>query len=311
MPQNASQEPAEALAPRPAGGPPEAVAADAPAEFARRLGRRRQDAGAPVRNLFVADDRDGVRPQMAQLLSSTTNTSVGGGGRGGQLRLKLYLSLLWICAKPPHEVVRPARAWAGLLGLDDPAGRGTRRVQDAMRDLQERNMVVIRNRGSAANGVTPLIEWGTGQPYSTPPEAYNHFQLRGASPETLAAHRYFRLPSSLWTSGLIARLGGPGLAMLLVLRCEQQGTDGKPVWFSPDRALNRFGLAESTRRQGLDQLRAEGLVTSVQQRLSESGDFIDVYRRRLVHTLTMESDDGPAATPAPTPAPSIAAFFAQ
>lgn len=310
MPSNASQEPAEALAPRLAGGPPEAVAADAPQEFARRLGRRRA-AGAPVRNMFVANDRAGVRPPMAQLLSAATSTAVGGGGRGGQLRLKLYLSLLWICAAPPHEAVRPARAWAGLLGLDDPAGRGARRVQDAMRDLQERQMVVIRNRGSAANGVTPLIEWGTGQPYSTPPEAYNHFQLRRASPETLAAHRYFRLPSSLWTNGLIARLGGPGLTMLLVLRCEQQGVDGKPVWFSPDRALNRFGLAESTRRQGLDQLRAEGLVTSVQQRLSESGDFIDVYRRRLVHTLTMGLDEGVVPAPARAPAPTIEAFLAQ
>ena len=310
MPSNADQEPAEALAPRVAGGPPEAAAGDAPEEFARRLGRRRA-AGAPVRNLFVADDREGVRPPMAQLLSAATSTAVGGGGRGGQLRLKLYLSLLWICAAPPHEAVRPARAWAGLLGLDDPAGRGARRVQDAMRDLQERQMVVIRNRGSAANGITPLIEWGTGQPYSTPPEAYNYWKLRRAGPEQLVAHRYFRLPSSLWTSGLITRLGGPGLAMLLVLRCEQQGADGKPVWFSPDRALNRFGLAESTRRQGLDQLRTEGLVTSVQQRLSESGDFIDVYRRRLVHTLTMGTDDGAEPVPAQPPAATVEAFFAQ
>jgi hypothetical protein len=262
-----------------------------------------------VRNLFVAEDREGVRPPMAQLLSATSSTAVGGGGRGGHLRLKLYLSLLWVCAAKPYEAIRPARAWAGLLGLEDPAGRGARRVQDAMRDLQERNMVVIRNRGSAANGVTPLIEWGTGQPYNPPSEAYNYFQRRNAGPEVLAAHRYFRVPSSLWTQKRpgadappIARLGGPGLAMLLVLRCEQQGVDGKPVWFSPDRALNRFGLAESTRRQGLDQLRKEGLVVSVHHKLSESGDFIDVYRRRLVHTLTMGPDDEVASTPAPSPA---------
>jgi hypothetical protein len=306
MAEKTGEESAEALAPRLAGGPPEAVAADAPEEFARRLGRRRA-AGAPVRNLFVADDREGVRPPMAQLLSAAASTAVGGGGRGGQLRLKLYLSLLWICAAPPHEVVRPARAWAALLGLDDPAGRGARRVQDAMRDLQERRMIIIRNRGSAANGITPLIEWGTGQPYSTPSEAYNHFQLSKASSETLAAHRYFRVPSSLWTSGLISRLGGPGLAMLLVLRCEQQGDDGKAVWFSPDRAINRFGLAESTRRQGLEQLRNEGLVVSVSRKLSDSGDFIDVYRRRLVHTLTMDQDPEPGAPSGP---PTLAEFFA-
>jgi hypothetical protein len=75
--------------------------------------------------------------------------------------------------------------------------------------------------------------------------------------------------------------------MLLVLRCEQQNQDGTPVWFSPDRAENRFGLAESTRRQGLAELRELGLVTTASRRLSESGDFIDVYRRRKVHTLTL------------------------
>jgi hypothetical protein len=166
-----------------------------------------------------------------------------------------------------------------------------------MRDLQDRRMVSIRDRGGHASAVTPLIDFGTGGPYLSPSETYNQLKMAGASAEQLAVHRYFKLPSTVWTTGLISRLAGPGLAMLLVLRCEQQGKDGTPVWFSPDRALTRFGLAESTRRQGLDQLRAQGVVTTVTRRLSESGDFIDVYRQRKVHTLTLTPS--PAVPPAP------------
>ncbi|WP_239338061.1 hypothetical protein [Frankia sp. CiP3] len=261
------------------------TAAGAAEEFARRLGSKRREAGAPVRNYFVADDREGVKPPLAHLLSAS---STGGGGRGGQLRLKIYLSLLWVCAAPPYAAIRPARAWAGLLGLDDPEGHGARRVQEAMRDLQNRRMVSIHDRGGHASAVTPLIELGTGKPYMSPSETYSRLnKMKGLSAEQLAEHRYFRVPSTLWTSGLISRLTGPGLAMLLVLRCEQQGKDGDPVWFSPERALTRFGLAESTRRQGLEQLRKEGIVTTVTRKLSESGDFIDVYRRRKVHTLVL------------------------
>lgn len=285
---NIDKDAAEAQAPRAdesasLGG----TAATAAAEFARRLGTKRRDSGAPVRNLFVADDRDGVKPPMAKLLSASPT---GGGGRGGQLRLKLYVSLLWVCAAAPYEVIRPGRAWAGLLGLDDPETRGARRVQEAMRDLQDRGLVRILDRGGHASAVTLLSDFGTGHPYTPPSETYNQIKMSGANAATLAMHRYFRVPSSLWTTGLISKLSGPGLAMLLVLRCEQQGKDGTPVWFSPDRALTRFGLAESTRRQGLEELRAEGLVTTMTRRLSESGDFIDVYRQRKVHTLTMNPD---------------------
>lgn len=284
IPGSADKEATEAQASLPPAASLGATAAAAAGEFARRLGARRRDAGAPVRNFFVADDREGIKPPLAQLLSGSPT---GGGGRGGQLRLKLYLSLLWVCAAAPYEAIRPGRAWAGLLGLDDPEKHGARRVQEAFRDLQQRGMVQIRDRGGNASGVTVLSDFGTAGPYQPPADTYNQLKMQGLSSTELAVHRYFRVPSTLWTTGLISRLDGPGLAMLLVLRCEQQSRDGTPVWFSPDRALNRFGLAESTRRQGLEQLRAQGVVTTVSRKLSESGDFIDVYRHRKVHTLTL------------------------
>ncbi|WP_194816940.1 hypothetical protein [Nocardia sp. XZ_19_385] len=239
--------------------------------------------------MFVADDDEDSKPPLARLLSSGEH---GGGGRGGQLRLKLYLSLLWVAAAAPYEVVRPARAWAGLLGLNDVEERGTRRVQATLRELAERDMIRLRERGGQPSGVTVLSDLGDGERYKPPAEMYNHLRTNEMPSWTLLRHRYFRLPSTLWTTGLIAHLNGPGLAMLLVLRCEQQGRDNTMVWFSPERAANRFGLSESTRRAGLEQLREFGLVTSATVKLSESGDFIDVIRRRKIHSLNLGQLEG-------------------
>lgn len=222
---------------------------------------------------------------MAELLSGLD--SRGGGGRGGQVRLKLFLSLLWVCAKEPYEVARPARAWAALLGLEDIDTRGARRIHAAIRDLEERGLIRTREQGGKPTVLSPLSERGNGRKYMPPPEMHNRLVQKGASERQLRPHRYFRVPSGLWTAGHIAKLTGPGLAMLLVVRCEQRGNNNSPVWFSPQRATERYGLAESTRVQGLKQLRELGLMITKTRPVSESGAFIDQIRRRNVHTLDL------------------------
>jgi hypothetical protein len=41
------------------------------------------------------------------------------GGRGGEVRLKLYFCLTLIATKPPHKIRErtPARTWAEMLAL--------------------------------------------------------------------------------------------------------------------------------------------------------------------------------------------------
>ena len=265
------------------------VAAESPQqvasrEFAAMLGAKRRRAGAPVRNSFVIAEPGRSRPPLAELLNSTKGA---GGGRGGQVRLKLFLSLLWVCAKEPYEAIRPARAWAALLGLDDVETNGVRRIHSAIRDLEERDLVRVRERGGQASAIRPLSDRGSGRKYEPPSETYNRLDQKNTSEEVLRRHRYFRVPSGLWTAGHIATLSGPGLAMLLVVRCEQRGVDAAEVWFSPQMAAERYGLAESTRVQGLQQLRAHGLLTTRARSVSESGIYIDEFRRRNVHTLDL------------------------
>jgi len=222
-------------------------------EFALSIGARRRKSGAPVRTIFVSDETV-EKPPLARLLNSA---ETGGGGRGGQLRVKLYISLLLVCAKKPYGVARPARAWAALLGLDDIDGKGVRRIQDTLRDLADRQFIKLEDRGGLPSNVTVLSESGDGSPFIPAPDAYNRLTSNGVvDPEVLRNHLYFRIPTTLWTSGKIGFLKGPSLAMLLALISEQHGT-GQSVWFSPDRANKRFGLSPSTRSEGLAHLRPD------------------------------------------------------
>ena len=252
-------------------------------EFSERLGARRRTAGAPVRTIFVSDERV-ERATMSRLLSAGGDR--GGGGRGGQLRAKLYLSLLWVCAKEPYDVARPARAWAALLGLPEYETKGVRRVQEAFRELAQRELVVLEERGGLPSRAIVLSEKGDGSPFRPASDAYSALQVAGARDDLLREHRYFRVPSTLWTAGHIARLNGPGLAMLLALFSERRGSENPSVWFSPARASARFGFAASTRTQGLKELRQLGLVRTTTKTVSENGAFIDFARRRSVHEVT-------------------------
>ncbi|WP_315093262.1 hypothetical protein [uncultured Cellulomonas sp.] len=250
-------------------------------EFADRLGSRRRAAGAPIRTIFVADET-ALRTPLATLLSGPES---GGGGRGGQLRVKLYLSLLWICAKKPYDVARPARAWAALLGLPDHEGSGVRRIQQAFRDLESRGFIQLQEQGGRPSNAVLRSERGDGTAFVPAPEAHSVLQKNNADEAALREHRYFRVPSTLWTDGHIARLKGPSLAMLLALLSERRGAESGAVWFSPERARERFGIATSTRREGLEHLRELGLVTTTSRIVSENGAYIDWARRRNVHEV--------------------------
>lgn len=255
------------------------LARKAAGEFAAKLGSRRVESGAPVRNVFVTS-LDGELPPLAALLR--------GGGRGGQTRVKLYLSLLWVCTAAPYEASYPARAWAALLGLEDHEGKGARRIHEAIRDLADRRLITAQDRGGRPSALRLLDESGSGEPYVPPSESYNRLRNLRVGGEVLRHHQYFKIPSRLWTEGHIARLSGPGIAMLLVLVCERRGSRDGEVWFTPDIAQERFQLAPATRTAGLKELRDLGLLQTRKAVVSQDGMFINFYRRRNVHTLLLK-----------------------
>lgn len=241
-----------------------------------RLGKR---TSAPVRVAFIgANDskRDvGAITPLAQILR---------GGRGGEIRLKLELSFLWFAVNPPHDLAYPARVWATLLGLEDPEGRGARRVRQGISALEQASLIEVRTHPGEPSRITLLDEGGFGTAYTLPGDAYN--RARGSGQEW--RHRYIQLPDTLWTNGWMATLSGAALAMLLVLFAElgQRNAATTDLWFSPSQALKVYGLSEDTRSKGLRELRAAELVTA--RKRAASRDALDFRRLRNTYRLNLE-----------------------
>lgn len=256
-------------------------------EAASHLTKRVGDRKAQVRRRFVERiDNAPAAPPLARMLR---------GGRGGQVRLKLYLTMLWIGANPPHDVTYPARAYAELLGLREAETAGARRILDAIAWLEQNGFVTVESRPGHPSRVTLLSELGDGSPYSVPGAEFS--KLRGkkdASDDLVARHRYVQLPPDLWTSGWLSVLSGPGLAMLLVLVTELGGRAAdREVWFSPGMAKRRFDLSEETRTAGIRELAGAGLVKIM--RRDTNPDPFAVRRLRNVYRLDVEGLADPAA----------------
>ena len=265
---------------------PRPVALTAAANVATRNHKRQ----LPLRRAFAErpDNTDKPTP-LARLLR---------GGRGGSVRLRLYLSYLWLGAAPPHELTYPARAWAELLDLDEPETAGARRVADAVRWLEKNEFIAVTNRSGAPNVVRLLSDAGTGKEYETPGSAYN--RLRAKRPEAAQIHRYIQLPPELWTSGWMAVLSPAALAMLIVLRVQvgAKDPDTEEVWISPDYAAKAFLLSEETRTRGFRELQAANLVT-IRRRQLVTADSFDFRRFRNVYRLNLATLAMPAAVPVP------------
>lgn len=240
-------------------------------EINDRAGRRR-NKGTPVRKSFVRSDTE-QPPPMARLYQV--------GGRGGLVAIKLYLALLWRCSSPPYRVTQPARAWATLLGLEDPEGKGVRRVAAALKSLQAEGLIQVDFVPGTGNTITLLDESGDGSPYLLPSTEY----ARASAEPLRARNRYFKISPQLWMEGDIQSLKGPGLVMLLILLAERGG-EGLPVWFSTEAFPTRYRISHKTRAAGTRELIDRGLLTIERQPLPDvPGRTFSRRRFRNVYSL--------------------------
>ena len=212
-------------------------------DIRKTSGRR---TSAPVRSPFARDLAGGKAAPLARLVAR--------GGRGHEVALKLYLSLLWRSAAPPFETAIPARRWAELLALPDPGGRGARRIGDAIKTLVSLKLITSTAQPGTTPKLTLLHESGSGDPYTLP---------RGAG------DRYFHVPDKLWVSGKLQGLTAPGIAMLLAVLVDQSAP-GAPVWWATTVFEGRFGLSPATRSRGTTQLVDAGLLIVKRRPISTS-----------------------------------------
>jgi hypothetical protein len=250
--------------------------------LAERFWRRIRERDAQLRVAFVEQrDPKGPDPMLATMMRR--------GGRGGGLRLKLFLSVLWIAVGEEHEVRYPARVWAELIGLPDPGGNGARRISATFRALEELNLV----RGAPHSGRETvyrlLDERGTGGSYAVP--GARIAALRAAE-QAWEPHRYIKVPATLWRNGWMTELSGPAVAMLLVLLTHAGGNYERELWFSPQTADDRFRLSEDTRRRGLHELDDAGIVRTHRRPLRENS--FASPRLRNTYTLRPGTLEKPA-----------------
>ncbi|WP_412542098.1 hypothetical protein R8Z50_06055 [Longispora sp. K20-0274] len=226
-------------------------------------------------------------PPLAELLR---------GGRGGEVRLKLLLSMLWLVREDPAPVLAsPARSWATLLGLPDPEGKGARRVNDAIAWLEVQGYLVAeQDPAKVQRLITLKNETGSGEDWSQPGKVIR--QLEPGDPAR-SDHMYVQLPPSLWTSGWITILSGASIAMLLLLYRQLAGADPDKtaLWFSPEDAKIRFALSNDTRSKGLQELTMAGIISM--ERRSVNPHSFDYERVRNVYRLNPDKLKEPAEFP--------------
>ncbi|KQY23267.1 hypothetical protein ASD16_11980 [Cellulomonas sp. Root485] len=239
-----------------------------------------------MRKIFVRLDSNRT-PRLAQLLQV--------GGRGGGVALKLYLALLWRCSSEPYQTSKPHRAWATLLGLEEPEGKGARRVAAALKTLEGLGLVSVRRVPAEPNVVQLLDESGDGSEYAPPSTEYARAPKGEVGDARRARNVYFKVPSKLWLEGHIQSLDAPGLAMLLILLAEQ--ADIRPVWFSTDVFPQRYCISQKSRAAGTLRLVERNLLRVERQPLSEFPGQTSVFdrkRSRKLYNLAGAAAEGPA-----------------
>jgi hypothetical protein len=247
----------------------------------KRASKRARERSTAVRHTFIGQpwlstestsDRALADPPLALLLRAS---------KGGAVRLKFYLAVLWQAGggDQRHSVNWPARAWAALLDLPDPERRGDRRIRDAIRALEHAGLITANRKLGRPTQLVLRRDDASGSPYVHPGEAAHAKKDKGAfDPGEL----YVQLPPGFWTRGWAIVLSAPGVAMLLVMLMLTKNAAKKGIWINPAQARLRFGLSEDTWTRGVAELRFHGLVEIRKKPVSE-----DFGWRRVRNTYTV------------------------
>jgi hypothetical protein len=219
---------------------------------------------APIRRTFVRGTPEGIAPLVSMMR----------GGRGGQVRLKLYTSMLWQARTAPHQTDYPARHWARLLDLRDPMITGARRITDAISWLEHNMFLRVEKEPGKPSIIHLLSDDGSGASYSPP------WKEKGG-------RGYIKLPADFWKQGWIAVLSGTACSMLLVLAEAQDFRNPeKAFWVTPREARERYGFSPDTWTKGITELKFHGIVDVAPKPVNY--EEFGWLRRRNLYTLNIE-----------------------
>ena len=218
----------------------------------------------PVAIEFIRRE-DRLPPPLAKLLR---------GGRGGDVRLKLYLSMNLLAVRDPFDVrPLPARVWAEMLELPNPETNGARRVNEALTSLEHHKLISIEDRRPGRPPRVYLLSHaGDGEKYSRP------------------RRTWVNLPVAFWQNGWIVKLSGRAIALFLILSELKGGRDtAEGVWVRPDRARSHYALSEDTWTRGVKELKEVELVTVTREKHGQRWDFVRLRNKYRVNAARFDS----------------------
>jgi hypothetical protein len=258
------------------------------ATMRRLVDRSRRSSGAQLPVPF-ARRASGGHPPLARLIQ---------GGRGGEVRLKLYLSTVLLAGGPAEHrqyganavVDVSARAWARALALPDPDGRGARRVSEAQGWLHRYKFLDVERRPGREPIVRLLSADGAGRRWVRPTQPY------------------ITVPLALWDNHWIWVLEATDLAVLIALldlaggrvaedrpnRRRRSGPARTPaagLWMTPEER-SRYGFSDDTWRKAPRRLADLGLVET-EMVTSASRDF-ETPRRHRTYRVVFDRLDADA-----------------
>lgn len=218
--------------------------------------RSKRKQQVPFAKEFLQDPSG--NPPLARLVQ---------GGRGGEVRLKIYLTITLLATRAPHAIPsRSPASWVRLLGVDGQAPG--RRVSTALRWLAEHKYIALTRRIGNYPQITLLDSTLTGEQYVRPLAKGSH---------------YISLPLGLWHQGWILDLSATELALLMVLIDVQKASDQPRYVTGQDRLA--YGLSPDTWTRATKKLQARGLL---QVRQVSQGDEYDLQRTRNLYKVNVD-----------------------
>jgi hypothetical protein len=199
------------------------------------------------------------------------------GGRGGEVRLKLYFCLTLLAAHPPYDITRmiSSRTWAEMLALPDPEVHGARRVSDALNWLSAKQFIKVDRRPSMPPVVTLLSPLGDGSKYARPGQPY------------------VTLPVGYWRRQWITVLSGTATVLYLILSDLTGGKKRSPKQSIRPGDRPRYGLSADSWTRATAELVDFGLI-NVERAVR--GKDLESVRARNLYSVNEERLDDPAPT---------------
>lgn len=213
-------------------------------------------------DFVIAKEGQDRRPPLARMIQ---------GGRGGSVRLNLYLCITMMATSEPFNLRKPPtpRGWARMLALDPLTG--DRRVQRSLKWLAENDFVKLEPRWGGPAEITLLSPAGDGREYVRPIEQVSN------------QGRYVGVPVEFWTRGWLLELSTTAVALLLVLR-DALGGRTAPQYIPTDKQ-RRYGLSSDTWTKASKELRRYGLLTVGRE---AQGSTYDYQRMRNTYLLDVD-----------------------